>query len=165
MKLALAFVALVANAAVAMADSLPMPEGRVLLTVTGAIKNTNVDETAQFDRAMLEEIGWRTFETHTFWTEGPQEFSGVPLAALLAVLGAGDGDVIRAAAINDYRVEIPISDAAEHDVVIALEHNGMPMRVRDKGPMWIIYPIEPSEVKDSEFNSKMIWQLSALHIY
>ena len=135
MKLVLAVVAFVANAAVAMADSLPVPQGRVLLTVTGAIDNTNVDGTAQFDRAMLE------------------------------ALGANDQNVVRAAAINDYRVEIPVSDAAEHEVVIALEHNGKPMRVRDKGPMWIIYPIEQSEVKDSEFNSKMIWQLSTLHIY
>ena len=72
----------------AAADPLPVPTGDVVLTIAGDISETNVDGVAQFDLAMLQNMGAIQIETTTIWTEGPQVFEGVPLIALIEALGA-----------------------------------------------------------------------------
>jgi hypothetical protein len=38
--------------------------------------------------------------------------------------------------------------------------NGAPMSVRDKGPLWIVYPMDDHDgLKTPETEAKMIWQL------
>src|SRR3546814_17481820 len=61
----------------ARAETLPQPQGEVLLTVAGQITTTNVDGKAVFDRAMLEELGGTVMETSTAWTEGVPRLQGV----------------------------------------------------------------------------------------
>jgi hypothetical protein len=129
----------------------------VLLTITGAIENTDAPGAARFDRDMLHAVDWTRVETHTYWTEGPLVFEGPSLAALLAAVGA-KGAVLKASAINDYAIEIPAADAAAHHVVMAMDLHGEPMKVRDKGPI-SVYPLPPEEVPLAKFNDRMIWQL------
>lgn len=147
-------------AAVARTGELPPPRGPVILTVAGTIERTNVGGLAEFDLDMLLAMPQTQVRTDTFWTDGPQEFSGVPLADLLAHVGA-DGATLRATALNDYAIEIPVSDASDHGVLLALEHNGALMRVRDKGPIWVVYP-NPDDVPEAR--NRMIWQLRRLDV-
>ena len=56
------------------------------------------------------------------------------------------------------------SDAAEHGVILAIEHEGRPMRVRNRGPVFVIYPMDESEVADAPFDPKMVWQLETIEI-
>ena len=141
----------------AIARDLGTPTGPVLLTVT-----QSGGESWEFDRAMIEALGWRTITTVTPFTEGPQEFSGVPLAALMEATGV-TGSVIDAVAINDYAAEIPADHVAAHGVFLALDHNGEAMRVRDKGPVWIIYPSETLSSAEDRFDRLMVWQLRELN--
>src|SRR3546814_13768953 len=90
----------------ARAETLPQPQGEVLLTVAGQITTTNVDGKAVFDRAMLEELGGTVIETSTAWTEGVSRFEGVLLKTLMERVGAS-GDPALTIAINDSKVEIP----------------------------------------------------------
>lgn len=145
------------------AAGLTIPEGRVLLTVTGAIEVQNAQGAAQFDRAMLESLDWREIETHTSFTEGLQRFAGPTLASLLKVVEA-QGQTVMATAINDYSTQFPTSDASEHDVILAMVWNGKPMRVRDKGPIWVVYPLSEQDAAKQTFDSEMIWQLDRLTI-
>jgi hypothetical protein len=71
--------------------------------------------------------------------------------------------VIDAVAINDYAAEIPADHVAAHSVFLALDHNGEPMRVRDKGPVWIIYPSDTLAAADERFDRLMVWQLRELN--
>ena len=139
------------------------PQGRVLLTVAGEIGITNHDGVAEFDRAMLEALDWRNIETFTSFTDGPQQFGGPTLVSLLEVLEV-DGTRLRATAINDYAIEIPIAHAAAHDVLLAMDHNGRAMRVRDKGPIWVVYPLSAEQVVSKPFDGEMIWQLVRLEV-
>lgn len=145
----------------AAAADLPAPEGRVILTVSGNIGVTNAGDEARFDRALLKSVGWRTIETYTAWTEGRQEFSGVPLAALMERLEA-DGETLRAHALNDYEAVIPMRDLAEHDVLLAADQDGEPMPIRSRGPLWIVYPNDAPSSKSSPANEKMVWQLDEI---
>ena len=158
------FLALFGGPPAVTADPLPAPEGDVLLTVSGAILQTNHAETAQFDRSMLEALDPVTFETTTIWTEGAQSFTGVPLAALMDAVGA-TGEAISATAINDYSVEIPASDWQDGGPVVAFLNNGEPMSLRDKGPLWIVWPYDDNEAYQSEtIYSRSIWQLDRIEV-
>ena len=153
-------------AQVARADPmpLPLPEGPVILTVTGAIAQANGPDGAQFDLAMLEALGPVEIETTTIWTDGPQTFRGVPLARLVEVLGA-EGEVIAATALNEYTVEIPLEDAVAGGPILAFARNGAPLSVRDKGPLWVIYPYDSHRDFQSEvIYARSIWQVKQMEI-
>lgn len=149
--------------ATAVTADIATPTGPVLLTVSGRIGQTNVGDTAQFDREMLESLDWREIETYTSFTTGPQRFAGPTLTSLLSAVDAR-GEALQATAINDYFVEIPLAHAAEHDVLLAMEMNGRPMRVRDKGPIWVVYPLSEDEAAAKPFDGQMIWQLDRVEI-
>lgn len=146
----------------AAADSLPTPSEDVVLTVTGRIAETNGDGVALFDLPMLYEMGATQIETTTIWTEGPQVFEGVPLVDLIAALGA-EGSVIAASALNDYTVEIPLSDIIPGGPILAYAQNGEPLSVRDKGPLWVIYPYDDKAEYQSEvIYARSIWQVKRM---
>jgi len=144
------------------AQSLDTPTGEVLLTVSGDIAITNGEGVALFDRDMLAALSPVTFTTSTIWTDGAQEFTGVPLNALLEVLQIGEA-TLNATAINDYAVEIPTSDAVEGGPIIAYLNNGEPMSIRDKGPLWVVYPYDSNDDYQTEtIYSRSIWQLDRI---
>lgn len=146
----------------ALADGLDAPKGDVLLTVSGAIDVTNVGETAQFDIDMLREMETTSFTTSTPWTDGPVTFTGVALKDLVDALDITAG-TLAATAVNDYAVDIPISDAVEDGPIVAYLRNGETMSVRNKGPLWIVYPYDAREDYQSEvIYSRSIWQLDRI---
>ncbi|MEP3329605.1 oxidoreductase [Sedimentitalea sp.] len=146
------------------ANGLEKPKGTVLLTVSGAISKTNAGETARFDLAMLEAIDSTVIETTTIWTDGIQHLRGVSLAALTKALGVNSG-TLRAKAINDYVVEIPVTDAVEGGPIIAYELNGEQMPLRNKGPLWIVYPFDTDVAyKSEQIYTRSIWQLDRIEV-
>jgi hypothetical protein len=146
------------------ADGLAPPREPVVLTVTGAISLTNAPGRAVFDLEMLERLGLGRLTTWTPWTEGEVEFEGV-LARRLMEAVAAQGTEVDALALNDYAQTIPLDDFQRYDVLLATRVNGQLMRVRDKGPIWIVYPwSEHPELDDFGTREKSVWQLSSLHV-
>jgi len=66
------------GAAQAMAATLAKPTGKVILTISGLIGNTNNGEKAEFDMPMIEALGTVSFTTKTPWYKDPVTFTGVP---------------------------------------------------------------------------------------
>jgi hypothetical protein len=150
--------------AVPPALALDAPTGAPLLRVTGDIAVTNDADAAVFDRALLAQMESVTFETTTIWTDGVQEFTGVSLATLLETLGVEDG-TLRATAINDYAIEIPVADAVAGGPIVAYRLNGAPMTVRDKGPLWIVYPYDADpDYQSEQIYARSIWQLDRIEV-
>lgn len=144
------------------AEELPVPADDPLLVVSGAITNSNVGETASFDFEMLENLETRTFTTKTIWTDGDQTFTGVQLSDLMEVVGA-TGDVMKATAINDYAVNIPREDWVDGGPIVAFLNQGEKMPVRNKGPLWIVYPFDQKpEYQTEQIYSRAIWQLDRI---
>ena len=157
------WVATMATAAVA-DKPLPKPAGRVLLTVTGAIDHTNADGRAEFDRQMLEALGVTALKTSTTWTDGTPLFEGVLGRDILGAVGA-EGVTVRAIALNDYDIDIPISDFDRYRVLFALKMDGVELTARDKGPIWIVYPRDDhKELQTEKLDWKWIWQLIRLEV-
>lgn len=148
-----------ANAALA---SLPVPKGKVILTVSGKIEAFNVADRAEFDRDMLQAFGSSSFTTSTPWYSGPVTFSGLPMKKLMQVVRASGQSVV-ATALNDYETRIPISDFVQFNVLLALKRNGHYMPVSDKGPLFIVYPYDSDPaLKTQKYYSRSSWQLSRI---
>ncbi|HWL18170.1 MAG TPA: molybdopterin-dependent oxidoreductase [Bradyrhizobium sp.] len=148
----------------AFAATLEQPKDKAILTVSGKITVTNSEGAAQFDRAMLEGLGMVSFETTTPWYKDPVKFEGVPLAKLMAVVGA-TGQRIVAIALNDYSAEVPMEDALKYQVIVALKRDGEYMPVRDKGPLFVVYPFDSDpELKAQKFYSRSVWQVARIEV-
>ena len=163
--LLLAAIAPLMLAGPALAEDLAKPSGRVILTVSGNIDQTNTpDSTAEFDLAMLDALPQTRFETSTIWTDGTAEYSGVELSTLLEAVEA-DGTQLLMTALNDYAIEVPASEAVSGGPILATRVDGNPLSVRDKGPIWVIYPFDDNEAYKTEVTySRSIWQLKSIEV-
>lgn len=148
----------------ALAGELPKPAGKPLLTLSGNIENTNEEGKAVFDIASLEKLGMVSFQTASPWYNGRTTFTGIPMKTLMAYVGA-TGSVVKVSALNDYTTVIPLSDFQKYNVILALKINGEYMRVRDKGPLFIVYPYDSKpELNNQVFYSRSAWQVSKMSI-
>lgn len=147
---------------VATAAPLTPPKGKVILTISGKIKNTNHGDVAEFDREMIEALGMASIKTNTPWYKGVMTFEGVPMTKLLAAVGAYGTDVT-ALALNDYSTTIPIADFTSYNVIMALKRDGNYMPISDKGPLFIVYPFDSdSELQQQKYYSRAAWQVARL---
>jgi hypothetical protein len=62
-------------------------------------------------------------------------------------------------------VEIPASDFARWPVILAYRMNGEALRVRDKGPLWIVYPQDDFRaLRTKEVQGKWVWQVKEIRV-
>ncbi|HDR2891201.1 TPA: molybdopterin-dependent oxidoreductase [Enterobacter asburiae] len=146
------------------AGELTKPTGKVLLTMTGKIENTNDNGKAVFDIASLEKLGVVSFQTTSPWYNGRTTFTGISMQKLMDYVGA-KGTVVKVTALNDYTTVIPLSDFKNYNVILAFKINGEYMRVRDKGPFFIVYPYDSlPELNNQIYYSRSAWQVSRMSI-
>ena len=167
MKLICSAAALTAalwTATASLAADLPQPSGEVILTVKGNIAHSNAEGEARFDRAMLEALGTTQIKTRTPWHDGTVTFEGVPFKTLIEYVG-GEGESVNAIALNDYGTTIPMTDIQETGVILATKLNGRDMEVRDKGPVFVIYPYDSDPALQTQtFYARSAWQVAELSV-
>ena len=140
------------------------PVGPVILTVSGSIEGFGSDPVVKLDRAMLEAIGTTTLKTTTVWTSGEVVFEGVLVRDVLDALGAQGQEVV-ATALNDYVATLPMEELRQYPVMLAFKMNGRYLHVKDKGPLWIVYPRDQfPELRNSMTDKKWVWQLRELEV-
>lgn len=147
------------------AHALEAPTEPVVLKVGGRVSHPNRGATAQFDMRMLAQMPQHSVTVQTPWYPEPHKFTGPLLREVLAAAGAS-GREVEAYALNDYRVRIPMSDIEGHEVLLARLIDDKPMPVRDKGPLFILYPFdrEPG-LRTTVYYSRCAWQLKALDVH
>jgi len=147
------------------ADQLGAPTGPVILHITGAIANTNDGKAADFDMGMLSGLTSRSITTKTPWYDGSKTFAGPLGSAILNSVGAS-GTMLRVTAINDYVTEIPVSDFRDYPVILATSLDGQPMSVRDKGPIFVIYPFDQSpQLNNETYYGRSAWQVKSIEVF
>lgn len=148
----------------AKALALDQPSGAVVLTVVGRVAQPNAGRQARFDMAMLERLPQHSFVTATPWYAEAHKFTGPLLRDVLAACGAS-GSSVRAIALNDYSVDLPFDDTQRHGVLLARLLDDKPMAVRDKGPLFIIYPFDSdAQLRSTVYYSRSAWQLKSLEV-
>jgi hypothetical protein len=162
----------------------PLPAfagGPVLLTVTGAVENTNrgavdpeIDKLfafndVAFERAMAFDLDAlnalpQATVTTDFPLGGPDvTFTGPLLADVLAAAGAG-GETVAVQAMDGYAVEAPVAEMTEKGAVVALTRDGRPLGIGDFGPTQIVFPrgerADLAEMPDDWW----IWQIFHIRV-
>jgi hypothetical protein len=119
-------------------------------------------KSATFNRDELEEIGLVRVETSTPWNEGVVQFDGVPLEHLLEEAGVS-GESATVTALNDYSVDIPVSDFSRFGVILAVKRNGEYMPIDDQGPFFVIYPFDSDpELQGQPYHGRAVWQVKEI---
>jgi len=148
----------------ARAQALRAPSGAVVLSIGGHVQRTNHGERAELDMAMIESLAQHSFTTKTPWFKAPRKFTGPLLRDVLAMVGA-QGTTLRIAALNDYRIDVPSDDVQHFDVLLARMVDDKPITVREKGPLFMIYPFDSdAALRNPLYYSRSVWQLKSIDV-
>ncbi len=127
------------------------------LSPTGEVLQTQSLNLNELDALKQQEI-----VTTTPWTEGQHSFTG-PSLETLAGLAEYAVSEARVTALNDYTTDIPASDWQKMGAILASRLDGETMRVRDKGPYWLMYPIDSlPELNSQRYHARMVWQVNRI---
>lgn len=139
--------------------------GPVILKVSGNVKSAEaVDGKVLFDLARLQALPQHDIVTGNPWVDKPHKYRGPRLADVLAAVGA-DGNTITLTALNSFQIRMAWDKVAKYDPILAWQDDGTVMRVRDKGPLWFMLPLDQyPELKRSEYTDMMVWQLDLIDI-
>lgn len=136
------------------------PAAPVVLTITGHGGNVSHDLTM----ADLQKLPRVETRTTTPWHDGVQIFEGVSLQVLMESLKLSGANA-QVTALNRYRTTIPMKDFSDHKPVLAYLRNGVPMEVREKGPLFIVYPYDTNpSLKTDTYFSRSAWQVRSITV-
>lgn len=139
--------------------ALEKPKNRVVLTISGAISQTNVGQEAQFDLDMLQALPQHTITTENPWSEGLHTYQGFSIKDLLDSLG-NQGNMLQISALNQYIAEAPLEDYADGGAILATHQDGKPMSIRKLGPIMVIYPFDTNHnFKTEVYYGRSVWQV------
>lgn len=161
MRISAIFLPAVVAVAVFMALPAYAQTEPVILTIDGAIEG---GKPVDFTMSQLEALGTETIVTSTPWTEGTPTFEGVPMSVLLEHVGA-KGETADVMALNNYQTAIPVADFTAYPVILATKMDGEYMTVRNKGPLFIMYPFDAvPELQTELYLSRAAWQVRTITI-
>ena len=124
----------------------------------------NAGEAAVFDLAMLDALAGRETTAETPWFDQEHTFKGSLLSAVLDAAGA-HGTALRVRAINGYEAVIPMEDVAAYPIILATRIDGKKLSVRDKGPIFVIYPFDRDpELYNEIYYTRSVWQVEAMEV-
>ena len=119
----------------------------------------------RFSEAELLALPQVTIRTRTEFTDGVVEFIGPLARDAVAFIETGAATSLHLVAANDYAIDIPLSDLTDSDVILALQANGERLTIRDKGPIWLMYPVDDhAELQDPIYTIRLIWQLTTMEL-
>jgi hypothetical protein len=155
-------------------QSIPSPQKKSLITITGKIKAQQAQSTKpttqpdriEMDRSVLEAIGLVEYEIKDLFELTANRFRGVLMRDLLNLCQASpDATQVTMTALNDYKITIPIEVFQKYPVVLALQQNGEVMKPDYRGPAMIVTPHEQYPgVEPLQNRNNWIWQVAKIHI-
>ena len=118
-----------------------------------------------FTDEQLRALPQVTVRTKTEFTDGVVEFVGPLARDVLAAANIGEATIAHLVAANDYALDVPLRDFQAYNVILAMEANGEKLSRRDKGPIWLMYPLDDhAELQDPAYTIRLIWQLTTVEL-
>jgi len=160
----------------ARAGDLATPTGPVVLTVAGAVSQTNrppfdpfedaftkyhektFERAAAFDRAMLEALGMHQAELRFETWPKAYRFEGPRLRDVLAAAGAR-GETVTAIALDGFATEIPRALLEAEDWMVAVKRDGRYLDLGQRGPLWILYPPRGGRAPTHDDEGRWPWSV------
>ncbi|RBO86295.1 hypothetical protein [Marinomonas aquiplantarum] len=144
--------------------ALEQPNQRIILTVEGDFENTNAKQAANFDLPMLAALPQYSVTTKNPWAKGVHSYQGFSAVDLLETLKA-KGTMLEVTALNKYMTKVPVEDFQTNGAIFATHRDGVPMSIRNLGPIMVIYPFDQNpELKSEVYYGRSIWQIRHIKI-
>lgn len=152
---------------------LAKPAGGVVLTIGGAVSESNrgpsntfddaflssheysFDKAATFDVAMLEGLGMVSAKIKAEPWPRAVSFEGPRLRDVLAAAG-WTGEKINTLALDGFAVEISKANLAARDWILAIKADGEYLSVGGHGPTWLVYDVDGGNAS-AEDESRWPW--------
>ncbi|MFT3972620.1 MAG: molybdopterin-dependent oxidoreductase [Amaricoccus sp.] len=144
--LAILALAAVASAGQAMAET--------------ALTLVNGSQTLDLSADDLAAMPQTTIKTENEFVDGTVTYVGPLVRDVLARVGLDKVDNVRFVAANDYYVDVPTQNFRDYGAILAVQADGERLSRRDKGPVWLMYPISDyPELHDPIYSRRLIWQV------
>lgn len=128
------------------------------------VTDGSTQTTVTLTKAMMDALPKTSITTSTAWTP-KEKFTGTSFKDILTEVGI-TGKIVRVHALNDYWVDIPMSDIDKYNIILASKRNDTPLKVRDFGPYFVIYPLDEhyEELNKPIFYSRFVWQVEHITV-
>lgn len=148
-------------------------DGPPILTVTGAIANSNrgpfdpasdrlflhhnltLGRSMAFSRETLLRLPQHKVRANVLALD-ESEYSGPALQDVLKEAGA-TGAACRVVGVDGYAADFPVAEIARKGWVLALTRNGKPLGLGDLGPVWLVRTQAPDEPADIAGKEGWVW--------
>ncbi|MGF1752140.1 oxidoreductase [Vibrio makurazakiensis] len=118
-----------------------------------------------FEQAEIAKLPTIAYKTHLPWFDDEATFTGISLQTLLKSQNITVPEFMIVRALNDYAITITKQDIEKYQPIIAYLKDGKPMKVREKGPYWLIYSLSDyPEIDNALYHSQMVWQISDIEL-
>ncbi|WP_394406181.1 MULTISPECIES: molybdopterin-dependent oxidoreductase [unclassified Sulfitobacter] len=126
---------------------------------------TTSKQSVDFTLEQLQTLPQTTVVTANDYVEPSAVFQGPLLRTVLEALEIDKDAELKMIALNDFTSTVPASDAFDYDVIMAVLRDGERMTVRNKGPIWVIYPMDDNpELRSDIYNDRLVWQLKEIAV-
>ena len=147
------------------------PQDPVLLTLVGAVANTNrgpfdpfddalakahdvrFERAFAFDRQMLDALGSRTLAVRYPGWPKRYRFEGPRLSDVLAATGTK----VTVFALDGYSAEIAMQDLRDYPILLALKKDGQAARHRGQGAAWVVFPRDEHPALAKRDDAQWVW--------
>ncbi len=126
---------------------------------------TTTDRSETFTLEEMLAMPQTTVVTKNNYVDEVTTFQGPSLRSVLEEMDVAPNATLKMVALNDFSSDIPAADAFSYEVILAVLLNGDTMSVREKGPIWVIYPMDGNpELEDDIYNGRLVWQLKSITV-
>lgn len=134
-------------------------EGPVILTISDT-----QGRQVQFTLSGLQQLENHKYRVKHDWSDTAHTYQGPLLSAVLKQAGI-QGDNYRLTALNEYFIDLEAGFISQYEPILAWSEDGKKMRVRNKGPLWLMTPLHKyEELAEPKNVSRLIWQLSDIKV-
>lgn len=138
--------------------TLAKPTGPTVLTISGGGVATPV----VVDFAALDAVATRSYDVFEPFDKKRMTFTGVELSAVLDAAGVPPSTTkVRLTALDDYLVDLQMSDIRKGGVILATRAGGAPMAIPAGGPIRIVFT---DDVKIGKNTDRWIWSLNKVEV-
>ncbi|WP_423840805.1 oxidoreductase [Vibrio mytili] len=113
----------------------------------------------------LQALPITSYTTNLPWISAPAKFDGVKLSTLLTQIYGSIPEYTDIAGLNNYHSILPRQDILRYEPILAFKKDGQYIKIRDKGPYWVVYPLSSyPEIDRTEYHAQMVWQVSQIEM-
>ncbi|GAA5527904.1 molybdopterin-dependent oxidoreductase [Herpetosiphon gulosus] len=146
-------------------EAIPAPSSEVILSLSGLIGQTNNAQQLDFSMDTLEQLGVVEYTLEDPFLGRTVTYQGVLISSIFEAAKVAEGaKTVKAVALNDYSIDIPIDELRTMPVILATRLDGERMAVADKGPLEIVFPYHAYKLEHEKYVGMWIWQLRSMEI-